>query len=234
MKSFYQSSLVALIMVFVLLSCQPEKKESKFLSEIVTKQNVTSIFKQLRDDKDFTTQDYQYLTNGMTRLVTMSIDSLLGKSVGEIIKLQQNFERDQTAATAANQATKVELVMNHDFKYLGLKPELIAETQKDVDFLYYEVTNKSDKEISNLQGVLQFMDTQNNIVKIYPIVLSNIIKDGVIKPGEMKRFMHPFDHDAANVRDQQIRNDHRNLRPIWICTMIEFKDGSKISVTNTL
>ncbi len=239
MKSFYQNSIIlSIIFVLLIAGCQPKAKESKLLGEVVTKTNVTEIFKKLRDDMDFTAQDFELFTNGMTRMVTMSVDSLMGKSVGQIIEIQRNFERDQIASTAANQATKIELVMNHEFKYVGMKPTQIDDkdkNKKEIDFLIYEITNKSEKEMTNIEGVLQFMDKDNQLVKVYPIVSSKILKEGeVIKPGETKRFAHPYDHDVNNVRDEKIRNDHANLRPIWICTKIDFKDGSKISVTNTL
>jgi hypothetical protein len=217
--------------------CQPDKKESKLLGEIVTKNNITDLFKSLREDKDFTTRDFEYFTNGMTRLVTMSVDSLMGKNVGQIISLQENFERDQMAATAANQATKVELVINHEFKYVGMKPSEYDDkdkNKKEINILVYDVTNKSDKEIVDIEGILQFMDQNNQVVKVYPIISNKIMKGEVIKPGETKRIAHPFDHDATNERDMRIRNEHQSLRPIWICTKIEFKDGSKIAVTNTL
>ena len=238
MKSFYRSfTMLSLVLVLVLASCQPNKKESKNLKEIITKTNITELFKTLRDDKDFTSEDFELLTNGMTRLVTLSVDSLLGKSVGQVIQIQKDFRREQTAASAANQATTVELVLNHDFKYIGIKPtevETKDNSMKDVDFIVYEITNKSEKEIAELQGVLRFMDQNNQLVKVYPILSSKILKGESIKPGETKRIAHPFDHDVNNPRDEKIRNDHANLRPIWICTKIEFKDGSTISVTNTM
>lgn len=238
MKSIYQSTIVIFVItVLILAGCEPSAKESKMLNEVVTKTNVTDLLKKLRDDKDFTSQDFEYFANGMTRLVTMSVDSLMGKTIKYVIKAQKDFERDQIAAQAANQATKVELVMNHEFQYIGISPRQIEDqnrTLKEVDFMVYEITNKSDKEIANVQGMLQFMDQNNQLVKVYPIMASKILKDDVVKPGETKRIAHPFDHDVANIRDERIRKEHANLRPIWICTMIEFKDGSKISVTNTL
>jgi hypothetical protein len=227
-----------LIIVLVVSGCQPEPKESKLMGEIISKNNITEVFKKLREDKDFTIKDFELFTNGMTRLVTKSTDSLIGKSIKEVISSQVTFERDQMAATAANQANKVELVMNHEFKYIGLKPQQIDDKEnknkKEIDFIVFEVTNKSDKDMSDIQGALQFYNTKNELVKIYPIVASKMLKDGVIKPGETKRIAHPYDHNVENERDETIRKDHANLRPIWICTSIEFKDGSKISVTNTL
>ncbi len=237
MKSFYQSIVVlSLIIVLVLTSCEPGAKESQLYGEIITKTNISDIFKKLRTDKDFTTQDFEYFTNGMTRLVTLSEDSLMGKTVAQVINEQKLSERDQVAAYAANQAIKVELVLNHEFKYLGMKPTTIdgKDSVKEVDFLVYELMNKSDKEIIEVRGMLQFLNQDNQLVKAYPIIASKVLKGEVIKPGETKRFTHPFDHDVNNKRDEIVRNDHANLKPVWICTYIEFKDGSKITVTNTL
>lgn len=237
MKSFYQSIIVvSLIIVVILTGCEPGAKESKLYSEIITKTNISDIFKKLRDDKDFTSQDFEYFTNGMTRLVTLAEDSLMGKSIAQVIGEQKSFERDQIAATAANQAIKVELVLNHDFKYVGLKPTQLdnKDSVKEVDFMVYEIANKSGKEISNVQGILQFIDQNNDVVKVYPIEASKVLKGEVIKAGETKRFAHPFDHDVNNKRDEKIRNEHAQLKPIWVCTMIEFSDGTKIAVTNTL
>lgn len=238
MKSFYQNSAILLIIIVLIISgCQTGEKKSALLGEIVTKNNVTEIFKKLREDKDFKSRDFELFTNGMTRLVTMSVDSLSGKTVGQVIELQNNFERDQIAATAANQATKIELVLNHEFKYVGMKPTQIEDkdkNKKEIDLIVYEIKNLSEKEITEVQGVLQFMDQNNQIVKVYPIAASKVLKNETIKAGEMKKLIHPYDHDVKNERDEKIRNEHANLRPIWICTEIKFKDGSKISVTNTL
>lgn len=238
MKSLYQSIIVlSLIIVLVFVGCQPSAKESKLFGEVITKTNISETFKKLRDDQEFTSEDFEDFTNGLTRLVTLSQDSLLGKSVGQIIKEQKVHQRDQIAATAANQAIKVELVLNHDFKYVGMKPTKIDtqdNSMKEIDFMVYEITNKSGKEISNVQGALQFYNKSNEVVKVYPIASNKVTKDQGIKPGETKQIAHPFDHDLNNVRDQTIRNDHQNLIPIWICTSIEFKDGTKIAVTNTL
>ncbi|MBX3044144.1 MAG: hypothetical protein KIT33_04285 [Candidatus Kapabacteria bacterium] len=238
MKSFYQSAIVLLLItVLVFAGCQPQEKESKLLDEVVTKYNITDLFKKLREDKDFKSQDFEYFTNGMTRLVTKSTDSLLGKTIGQVITLQKNHERDEISATAANQATKVELVLNHEFKYVGMNPrnvDLNDNSKREVDFLIYEITNKSEKEITDLEGILQFITPNNETLKIYPIVASKILKDEVLKPGETKRFSHPFNHDINNPNDERVRNEHSSLRPIWIASKIIFKDGSQISVTKTL
>ncbi len=237
MKSLNRSIILALISILIITACQPENKESKLMNEIVTKSNITDLFKKLREDKDFRTLDFEFFTNGMTRLVTMNVDSLLGKSVREIIDMQENFERDKMAATAANQATRIELVMNHAFNYVGFKPtevEDINKKMKDINVLVFDITNKSDKEMVNIEGVIQFYNQNNEIVKVYPVIAKNALKDETIKANETKRISQPFNFDPNNERDKTFRNDHQNLRSVWICSKIEFKDGTKIDVTNTL
>jgi len=51
-----------------------------------------------------------------------------------------------------------------------------------------------------------------------------------IPVGKTIRFIIPYTHDKNNIRDEMMRNDIKNMRAVWIATMLEFSDGSQISV----
>jgi hypothetical protein len=218
-------------MMFIINSCQ-QQSNSKLFSEKITKTNLMDIVKQIRDDKTINKDDLDYFSNGITRIASAKKDSLIGKTVGEVIALQKELIREQSAATLANQSARVELVMNHEFKFIGMAPRDTAG--ESYDLIVYELKNVSDKEITNLQGAIQFYDQSGQIVKNYPLITKNIMQGKGLKPGESRRFIYPFNHDAKNERDQKMRNEFKDLRPVWIATMIEFVDGTNISVQKAI
>jgi hypothetical protein len=229
-----KSIKILLILVGLMLlinSCQ-QQSNPKLFSEKITKNNLMDIVKKIREDKSINKDDLEYFSNGITRIASAKRDSLIGKTVGEVIMLQKELIREQSAATLATQSTRVELVMNHEFKFIGLAPRDTAGVSYDL--IVYEIKNISDKEMTNLQGAIQFYDKAGQIVKNYPLVTKNLMQGINIKPGETKRFIYPFNHDAKNERDERIRNEFKDLRPIWIATMIEFADATKISVQQTM
>jgi hypothetical protein len=223
--------LILVGLMFVINSCQ-QQSDSKLFSEKITKSNLVDVVKKIREDKLINKDDLDYFSAGITRIASAKPDSLIGKTVGEVIKLQRELIREQSAATLATQSARVELVMNHEFKFLGMAPRDTAG--ESYDLIVYEIKNISDKEITNLQGAIQFYDKAGQIVKNYPLITKNVMLGKNLKAGENRKFIYPFLHDAANERDQKIRNEFKDLRPVWIATKIEFADSTSISVQKTL
>lgn len=224
---FFKSVLMILISLAILSSCQQNEKNPAVYKEIITKENLVELSEKLDKTSELDALDLQYFSAAISRLGV--IDSLAGKSVGEVIKLQKEFARNQAATALISTAPRIELILNHSFKYVGVAPKDDAGTPLNV--IVYEVTNKSDKDMVDLQGGLQFVTPQGNkLVKVYPIKSQIAIeKNGAIKPGETRRLLLPFDHSNSSVRDSLVRNLN-TLKHLWQPVEITFADGTKISV----
>lgn len=223
-------SLKLIILTFISLaiitSCQQAEKNPAVYKETITKDNLIELSEKVENTKELDALDLQYFNAGITRLGV--IDSLNGKTIGEVINLQKEFQRVQSATALSNTAPRIQLVMNHGFKYIGVAPKDDAGTPLNI--IVYEVTNKSEKDMVDLQGGLQFVTNQGNkLVKVYPIKSSIVLeKNGPIKPGETRRLALPFDHVSTSVRDSIVRNIN-NLKHLWQPVEITFADGTKIS-----
>lgn len=216
---------VATISLLV-FACSDQK--SSFLDEKISKDNLNSIAKQIMDEKVMSKEDAALFNSAVNRL-GLTPDSVLGKTVGELIAnenaLAQKSVYDQMYATL----TKAEILMKHKIKYLGLKP--FDTLDKSYDYLVFEVTNTSDKNIASVDGQLRFFNSSNQLVKAYPVELSKVMPDANgLKPNETRRFVYPFFHDKANQRDEIIRNA-RDLQVLWFPQSLTFTDKTKLNST---
>lgn len=223
---FLKSFLMILISLAILSSCQQTEKNPPVYKEVITKENLVELSEKLEQSKELDALDLQYFNAAISRLGVT--DSLAGNTVGAVIKLQKEFARSQAANALISTAPRIELIMNHGFKYVGVAPKDDAGTPLNV--IVYEITNKSDKDLVDLQGGLQFVTPQGNkLVKVYPIKSKTAIeKNGAIKPGETRRLLLPFDHSNSSVRDSLVRNIN-TLKHLWQPIEITFADGSKIT-----
>jgi hypothetical protein len=221
--------LILSILLVTLVSCQQNTKDPLVYKEIITKDNLPELIKKMGDDENIEVQDLQYFNSGITRLGVQ--DSLAGKSVGDVIDMQKEYTLEQNLEATENAANRIAMIMNHNFKYVGIAPK--DDLAKPLNVIVYEVTNKSDKEMVDIQGALQFVTPNGNkLVKVYPIRSKQTIeKNGPIKPGETRRLMLPYDHTEGNVRDSIVRNI-RQLKHLWRPVTIEFADGTKFTSAN--
>lgn len=212
------------ITAFLLISCsKPEFSNSPVMQEKITLQNISDLAQKVKAEPTFSKEEIELFANGLIRYAPTK-DSLIGKSVLEVIKMQKDFVRSQSNLFLERSASRVDLAVNHKFHYIGLQPN--DSEQQMIDIIVFEITNTSDKDIRNLQGVLQFFTQDNQLVKIY-----NLKMEKALKPGETEKLGNPFLHDKASNRDQIIRNS-TNLKAIWNPTLIEFADGTKKQLIN--
>lgn len=227
-------SIIAIAFV-IFAGCEQKAKKSPLLNQTITKDNLVQIIKQAADDPLFTAEDMKYLTSGMTTLLSKSVDSLVGKTLVQVIELEMVNERSQMSANLANVATRSELVLNHKFVLVGLAPQNDSLNNRELNSIVFDFTNRSDKDIVDFKGALQIYTQNRQLVKNFimgkiPVLLGNL----PIKAGETKRIIYPFVHDPNNNNDMTLRNQWDQMRRIWVPSEIIFADGSKISVTNTL
>ena len=102
--------------------------------------------------------------------------------------------------------------------------------EKYINILVYTITNTADKDIKNIQGRLQFLNAQGAMIKSYPLDALKSLNGKVIKTNETFKLTSFFNHDPLSPRDRTIRGQLANLRPVWTATMIEFVDGTTLSL----
>jgi hypothetical protein len=213
------------VLTIVLASCTTEQK-SPVLGEQVTQQNILTVGEKIINDQAISNEEINLFANGLSRIVSGE-EELTGQTVGEIIDGQKKFNRDNLNANLDKAMTRIALKANHEFILEGIIPYDTLETS--INFIRYQLTNKSDKDIKNLIGSLAFYQG-NNLVKNYPLNASVALKDEVLKPGETKTINLPFDHDPTKARDKAMREQFKYLRPVWQATEIVFTDGETISI----
>ncbi|HPD33139.1 MAG TPA: hypothetical protein PKV40_02190 [Candidatus Kapabacteria bacterium] len=224
----YKKSILILLITASFLSISSCSKEgnSPVLQEKLTKENLYQIAQNIYNEKKLT-RDQIDLFNSAINRYGLTPDSIIGKTVGELItKEEQNLWQNSAKQLVATLA-KVQILSDHKIKYLGLQPQ-DKDTLK-LDIIVFEITNTSNKDIQDLEGQFRFFDMQNQLIKAYPIQLSKVMTQvPVIKPGETRRFAYPFFHDSNNERDEKVRAG-KDLQILWFPVSMTFSDSTKIN-----
>lgn len=228
MKILLKLSIIITVAIFFAACSQQDSLDSKIYDQKFSKENVQDLLKQVENDKGISREKLDILTAGITRLSSLKRDTIIGKSLNEIISLEEDFLRQRSIATLNTQGVKVNLVLNHEFKFAGLVARDTLD--KTLNLIVIDITNTGKKEMANIQGNLQFFDPNGQVVKSYPISIKNALNGEKIAAGAEKRVVIPYTHDKNNIRDEMMRNDIKNMRAVWVATMIEWADGSQISV----
>ncbi len=228
MRNLLKLSIVIMATILFASCSQQEKLDSKIYDQKFTKENVQDLLTQVSNDKSISREKMDVLTAGITRLSSMKRDTILGKSLLEIINLEEEFLKQRSIATLNTQGVKVNLVLNHEFKFAGLVARDTLD--KSYNLIVIDITNSGKEEMSNMQGNLQFYDPNGQVVKSYPITIKNALNGEKIAAGATKRVVIPYTHDKNNIRDEMMRNDIKNMRAVWVATMIEWANGKQISV----
>lgn len=214
---------VVSISLFV-FACSDNK--SSFLDEKVTKDNLYDLAKKIMNENVMSKEDAALFNSAVNRL-GLTPDSIVGKTVGELIKNEDDLAKKSVYDQMFSTLAKAEILMKHKIQYLGLKP--FDTLDKSYDYLVFEVKNTSNKNITGLDGQLRFFNSANQIVKAYPIELSKVMPNAEgIKPNETRRFVYPFFHDKNNQRDEIIRNA-KDLQVLWFPMSITFADKTTIN-----
>jgi hypothetical protein len=218
-------SVFFLAMLTLMWSCSGSHPKSSYLQEKITKENLYDLANKIKQENKMTKEDAELFVGAINRLGLQS-DSIVGKTVEQLIKEQDNFIRLSSYNLMISTFAKAEMLMEHKIKYLGLKP--MDTLGKSYDYLVFEIKNEGNKNITDITGQLRFFTNANQIVKAYPIELNKVLDGNVIKPNETRRFVYPFFHDKDNQRDELIRSG-KDLQVLWFPVSMTFSDSSKIS-----
>lgn len=223
-----KNTLTGLLIAFITLtfiSCNDS--EPVVYKEKVTKNNFQSITEKISNDENITSDGVSNFINGLTAMIIDTSVTYEGKTVGEIIGFQEGLIKKRAIAVMNTSAIKLELAINHSFKFLGYKPQDTLD--QHFNYMVFTIANISDKDIKNIEGVLQFYNNSKQLVKQYPLKANVALKDQNIEVGKTATLQLPFTHDPENQRDMIIRTQLGALQSIWQPTMIEFTDGTIIS-----
>lgn len=217
-------AIFLLLTSLVISACtKGEFSNSTTMQEQITLHNLGDISQKVKNEPSFTKEEIELFANGLVRLAANK-DSVVGKTVLDIIKSQKQFVRSRSLSFCENTISRVDLALNHKFHYVGFQPR--DEGKQSVDVIVFEITNTSDKDIREVEGALQFYTQNNQLVKVY-----NLKFNKPLKPGETQRFGNPFTHNPESQRDQVIRSS-KDLKAVWNPTLIEFADGTKRQLSN--
>ena len=178
--------------------------------------------------ENLSNEDAELFINAITRVGNHK-DSIVGKTILELINNQKQFVRERTNDILRNSGARISLFLNHKFEYIGIQFE-DSDSKNKINNIVFEIQNTSDKPIKKIEGRLQFYTPNGELIKLYSLVTATEVPANSDKA---TRFVMPFKHDESSNRDQIIRNS-RNLSAIWTPTSIEFSDGSKIIDKATL
>ena len=213
------------ISLFGIISCSNEGG-SPVLQEKITKENLYQIAQNIYNEKTLTREQVDLFNSAINRY-GLTPDSVVGKTVQELISKEEQALWQNSGKQLVATLAKVQILSDHKIKYLGLQPQDKDTTKLDI--LVFEITNASNKNITDLEGQFRFFDMQNQLIKAYPIKLEKVMTQSpVIKPGETRRFAYPFFHDSNNERDEKIRAG-KDLQILWFPVSMTFSDSTTIS-----
>ncbi len=226
MLNLISKTLVLFAVVSILASCGNQNPKSQYSEEKITKDNLYSLAQKISDENKMSREDIQLLTGAINRL-GLNADTIIGKSIGELIAMQNDFIRQQEFKQMVSILAKAEIIANHTIKYIGIKP--LDTLGNSYDYIIFDITNNSAKSIKELTGQFRFLDANGTIIKAYPIELSKIMTSpSELKTKETRRFVYPFFHDKNNQRDEIVRNT-KGLQVVWFPSEMEYTDKTKIT-----
>lgn len=216
-----RSLILGLVAVALLglVSCQQNaNKTPQFYKDTVTFELLSNM-KNILDENvaDLTLEEVNYL-NAAIRYYSPIKDSLLGKTVGDLIAGQ----KERTLATNINltQATAFSTLFTQSIKF-NIKEFNVAQQEngQSLNVPTYQFQNISGKDIVKLSGVVDYYNGEQ-LIKRFTIEL-----DKTIPTDKTLNQPYPYNHDINNKRDVFVRENFTKLRKVWIPTVIEFADG---------
>jgi hypothetical protein len=223
-KIFLLDIFLLTIVVFIFASCNNNKKLNyEIANQKITNSNLITITEQIANDNSFKQEDIELFINAITRFGNER-DSIIGKTVSQLIDEQRDFALNRVVETLKSSGARITLFLNHKFNYEGIKFDIDSQKRK-INAIVFDITNTSDKEIKQVEGVLQFLTPYGELVKFFNIKTASLIP--VSKDGKGIIFSMPFLHDDNSPRDMLLRTS-KDLSTVWTPTLIEFTDGTKI------
>lgn len=218
--------VISTLLILSLISCSQEKK-SKLLSTKITDSNLIELTQKMENDKDLSINDLKDFKSGFQILGQVK-DSLIGKTVGDIIDYSRNIKLTKEANEIKNIANVAMMNYSLTVQAKSINP---SDNQTNMfNIASYSIENKTDKEIVEINGFINLNTTdKNELVKRLPLNLNaKNLQGKTFKAGTTEQINYPYNHDPKNQRDNYIRQAPNNLRAFWFPEKIVFSDGTTL------
>ncbi len=226
-KSFKTAkALSALLIVASIYSCNQAEPKSPLLKEVFTENNITELAKKIQHDEVMSLKDITLLNQGLARLGGVR-DSVIGKTIGDIIASQEQLSRDVTVTGLKNTALKTEVNFTHTFKFEKFEMKDNEAEKVYANVMAFTIKNTSSQAITNLQGYINAVDQQNRVVKRFPVNIKKQIAAGI----EEQIITPAYKHDINNQNDVFLRQNLQTLRAVWQPLAVTLADGRTIDLT---
>jgi hypothetical protein len=198
---------------------------SKLLDQTITKTNLPEIVNSLKSENTMSFDDIALFSNAVGRLSNIKIDTLIGKSVKEVIEMQKEFLKENNFEQLSITTARVAMNMNYEIKYLGL--QVVKDTIKgdEGNNILYEIKNRQGQAIKKFSGFLQYFNQQNQLIKQF-----ELDNPEVIPANGSLQFYKVFKHDPAQIRDSLVRYHSNEMIVRWQPQYLEFSDGTKFEI----
>lgn len=207
-------------------SCDNQNKpqSSNYLNEKITSENLIQLSEKLVADNSITVADIDYVNSYLGNFGIYR-DSILGKTLGEIITSQKSkdlknkkiFLSQLSKKTAINHTFAIVLDSITAFDEVGKKP---------VSLFYYQMANIGNKDLKQVEGFIEFHDAQGTLIKKFGVNMQYNLKAGNTVS---QRF--PYDFDGNNPRDIYVRENYKNSVIVWVPQKVTFADNSIIDLS---
>lgn len=220
MKNIIRILAVTILLTSISFLGGCQKEDSKLKQEVVQVANLSDLLDKIKADETFKKEDVDLFVMSLGTYAS-KMDSLNGKTVGQIMKDTQNELRKASVLGLTN--TMMNLV--HGFGYQGWQP-VEANGQKYFQFVF-AVQNKDKKEdIKNLEGILKFVTVNNQLIKGFRVKITQ-----GVPANKIQQYNSTFVFDQNNKNDvllnEVLVNKNPNVYTVWEPTVIEFNNGKK-------
>lgn len=232
-----RAGLLMVALVFT-MACAKDPHKLK-----ITEQNKNNFMDSIKDSKQLTVEETRLLLGYQIRNAAAQAfggrpESMVGKTVGDLINEQRQFEEgakkdakgqkrlaEEAKAkeeTAAAELRKTVNLSVYDKSYRPADPE--AGSYQDYVVIKCAYENTSGKDIRAFRGKLRFADLFGS--EIYQ---SGLTISDPIKAGAKATWIGSIKYNRFIDEDVKLRNtDLKDMRVEWLPLSVIFADGSKI------
>lgn len=215
----FKSFILLTLFIAAAIGCS-RNQSSPILDEILTKDNLVDIAEKMKDDPNISKEDIDHFITGMARFQK---DSLTNQTVVGVIQKDIDAQRLGSAQSGITAATRMQILVNHGF-YFGGTQKAEADGKKFL-VAVFDFENKSNKTVTNFQGLIKYFNNQNQLVKVHTVDISK-----EFAPGERKKISNPYPYNENNERDNILWNAGQSLRVVWEPKVLKFDDDSILSL----
>jgi len=223
MFKFISYLFVVSIFVIGLSSCG-SNGDSPILNEKINDINLPELTKSLAEDENVTKEQLDHFNNALNRNATNFNDSIVGKTVGELINQEVKKIRDNQNINLISNANRI--LINNALVFGISKFEPFDQPDgTTVNLAVYQFSNKSAKDIKSILGAMELYNQSGQIVKRFTIEINDLLP-----ANKTLTKNYPYPHDNNNQRDMIVRENLSALKVTWRPYQVEFTDGTKLIV----